>query len=223
MRKILAISAYILTLFTLVYLGIWQMQRLEWKEKLIAEVLSQKDKPAAFLPQKPTEFFKARIKGTLQNDNQTHYYIVVPKPKGAFGGQGYFVITPVKLEDGRIVLLNRGFIPMEKMPFKESETLVDVEGVVRFSEKRSTFSAVDDVKKRIFYVRDSAAIYAALGIKGEDIFIDQTSSNKSPLPQSNEAVYSLPNNHLDYALTWFGLALTMLVISGIYAFKRRVK
>jgi surfeit locus 1 family protein len=226
MRKVSLFIVYIAALITLITLGFWQLQRLAWKENLITQVQLRKNQAPVTLPlsleQGVHEFMKVRLTGLYLSDLESRYYTVMPSFVNNIGGQGYYSIVPFKLEDGRVLLVNRGFVPLDKWGnIKIPLDKITLEGVVRFSEKRSTFSAVDDGIKRIFYTRDSAAIYKALNITGLHVFVDRTDKGELALPQVREASYSLPNNHLDYALTWFGLALTMLVISGIYWFKRR--
>ena len=135
-------------------------------------------------------------------------------------GPGYWVFTPAQLAGGSMVLVNRGFIPIDrKDPATRSEGTphgsVDIVGVIRWPEKRTSFTPPDDPKDNVWYLRDSDAIAASKKwLTAAPFYIDQ----ESPVPQGGtpkpgKLEVHLPDNHLEYAITWFGLALAL---AGVY-------
>jgi surfeit locus 1 family protein len=135
-------------------------------------------------------------------------------------GPGYWVFTPAQLAGGSILLVNRGFIPIDrKDPATRSEGTphgsVDIVGVVRWPEKRTSFTPPDDPKDNVWYLRDSDAIAASKKwLTAAPFYIDQESPvPRGGTPKPGKLEVHLPDNHLEYAITWFGLALAL---AGVY-------
>lgn len=201
-------------------LGFWQMQRMHWKEGLIRDLAVRSQGEGVVLPLKPLEFTKVTVSGVYRHEQETYLYAVNAK----IGGQGYFVITPLHTNEKRMILVNRGFVPMAQLgthikPLGE----VTLTGLVRFSEKAGAFAATDNLAKKIYYNRSSENIWANIGMKGENIFVDVSLPRSNSLPIVGETVYNLPNKHLEYALTWFGLAFALTVMFGIFVWRERKK
>jgi surfeit locus 1 family protein len=220
------IIAFSVMLAIATFLGAWQLQRLAWKEKLIADLNNRSKIITNQLPfnlnQNSHEFMNLSISGKFIHEKESYLYTV----NQAHGGQGYMVITPFQLADGRKILVNRGFVPLKNIDPNtrlqgQIAGIVAIKGLLRFSEKPNAFIAEDNLAKHIFYNRSSEKIWAAINEVGENVFVDQTEPRLTTLPIAGEAVYNLPNNHLQYALTWFGLALTLCVIFGIFVFRER--
>jgi surfeit locus 1 family protein len=219
----------LLGLVILIGLGVWQLDRLAWKERLIAEVSAR---VTASPTPVPTEGDWAKLKpddyeyrhvwldGVYEFARQAFVFRALDNPRGRFGGPGYLVLTPLRLADGAYVVVNRGFVPQdEKDRFKAAaepatgETTVT--GLMRSPESRTWFTPDDDPARGQWFTRDPAAIAATLKLERAAPFtIDADATGKiGDLPQGGEAVLAFPNNHFSYALTWFG---TALALAGVF-------
>ena len=147
-------------------------------------------------------------------------------------GPGYWVFAPAQLAGGSIVVINRGFVPLDrKDPATRAEGTphgtVEIVGVMRWPETRGLFTPADDPKTNVWYLRDPKAIAAAKKwATAAPFYIDQESPvppGGVPLPGKLDV--QLADNHLQYAITWFGLALAL---AGVYVvwlagrFRRRL-
>ncbi|MGO8832917.1 MAG: SURF1 family protein [Roseiarcus sp.] len=220
----------------LVGLGLWQLQRLAWKEALIAEVAERAGAPPVAAPP-PTdwanlapadyEYRHVRVAGVYDFARQVLVFRALDNPRGRFGGPGYLVLTPLRLGDGADVIVNRGFIPIVEKdrfaePKQQASEPVAVSGLMRASEPRTWFTPPDDPAKGEWFTRDPAAIAAALHLpRAAPFTIDADASGRvGDLPQGGETILAFPNNHLAYAFTWFGMALALAGVSGAYAITR---
>lgn len=222
----------------LLSLGVWQLQRLAWKEGLLARLESRMAAaPVALPPQADWpalvrgdfEYRRVRATGTLLHDREV-YIFRAGGGQGTRGrGPGYHVLTPLRLEGGAFVLVNRGFVPERlKDPATRKDTAppgtVTVTGLLRAPEGRNAFTPPDKPQQRIWYTRDPEAMGAQLGLRRVAPFvIDQdlrTDLAADQWPKGGAARINIPNNHLSYALTWFGLALTLLGVFGAFAWRR---
>lgn len=224
---VLAIVAFIV----LCGLGAWQLQRLAWKQDLVTTVESRINLPAvaAIGPtQWPTldydevDYLPVTVSGTFDHNLEIHAYVALEDPNGPVGGQGYFVMTPLTSEDGWVVIINRGFVPEER---KEAESRlagqiegrVDMTGLLRQPQGRNAFTPADDIAGNIWFTRDPAAIVAELGLQADLVapyYIDAVYDPEAVdgLPQGGETTVTFSNNHLQYVVTWFGLAGALALI-----------
>lgn len=214
-------------------LGFWQLQRLAWKEDLIARVERRKQDPVAVpfpaerdwlkISAEHDEYRRVKAEGRYRYDRESFAYALLSNPRGRFSGPGYWVMTPFELVTGGIVIVNRGFVPMERMDLKtkhagSESTQVTVTGLLRMPERRSWFTPPDDATRRIWQERDPAAIAKAYGLaRVAPFYIDADQSGPNGYPQGGETRLSFPNDHLQYAVTWFGLALALLGVFFVYA------
>jgi surfeit locus 1 family protein len=222
----------------LIGLGIWQLQRLSWKEDLIARV--EAGVAAAPLPLPPAAAWAAldpgdydyqpvAFRGEYQHDLEAHYFVNLADPNGPLGGPGYFVLTPVEVEGGGIVVVNRGFVPeARKDPTTRAEGQVDgavtIEGLMRRPEGGARYAPSADLANNVWFRRDALAIAAAYGLPAAETapFIVDLDATQVPggLPQGGETRVSFPNNHLQYALTWFALAVGLAGVFWVFARRR---
>lgn len=215
----------------LLRLGFWQVDRLAWKEALIRQV--EQNMTLAPVPapgpsgwdsaQDPaSDYQRVTVSGRFL-PGEAYYYNALTKPKGRFGGPGYFVHAPFQTRDGWIVMVNRGFVPdMYLDPLRRPESAppagdVTLTGLLRLGEEPNLTTPVPDPQKRIWFARDPRAMAAVLGQSGEVApFVIDADAEATPvngLPQAGETVVRFKNDHLGYALTWFGLAATL---AGVY-------
>lgn len=210
----------------LVGLGVWQLQRLAWKEALIAQVFSRLTAvpvvapPPAEWPRldfTALEYQPVTVTGKFLNADEAHVIYTLTAPKGRAGGVGYLVMTPLVADAGWIVYINRGFVPRDKRdaaarPEGQVEGEATVNGLLRRPADRSWFMPGDDAAGNEWFSRDPARYAAGASLPSPDVAPYIIDANFDPalpgsLPQGGETVVDFPNNHLGYAITWFGLAL----------------
>ncbi len=224
----------IVALAILVSLGNWQMKRMSWKANLIELVNKRIDAPARSFEEvlklsqnlDDIRFQPVTVRGVFDHNNERHYFLPYK------GKVGWHIITPLKTANGQIVLIDRGFVPDElKEASRRPKGLIEgeqvIEGLVRLSEKGNYFSPPNDVSANKWYVRNISELYASLGgdPKRELPFmIDQKrlkSSGEWPLPGVTKVEFS--DKHFGYALTWYGLALTLIGVFIAFAYSRLSK
>lgn len=228
--------ATLVALAILIGLGTWQMQRKAWKESLIGQIETRAyGEPGSIVPEAewPTwradqdEFRKVRVTGTFLHDLEAPVYGLAPGTRQGAPLQGYYILTPLRLTTGALVMINRGFVPTE---LKNSETRpqgqpsgeVTVTGLVRAPEARNLFTPNDDPGRNLWFARDPMAIAQARGLEPMAPFLIDADATPNPggWPRGGQTQLTLPNNHLQYALTWYGLALTLIAVFGAFAWKR---
>jgi surfeit locus 1 family protein len=235
-RLILPGTATVVAFAILVSLGLWQLQRLQWKEALIARVTSRMDAapvsapgPASWsgLDLADLEYQPVTVSGRFQNDKEVDVVYALTEPRGPVGGIGYMIMTPFLTDHGWLVYVNRGFVPKDrKSADTRKEGLIDgettVTGLIRQPAPRSWYMPNDGVSNNEWMSRDPAAYARAYGnplAKVAPYLIDAKYDPNLPggLPQSGETIVSFPNNHFQYALTWFGLAAALVGVFGFFA------
>jgi surfeit locus 1 family protein len=205
--------------FTVLFsaLGLWQVQRRTWKLELIAQVERRihatptaAPGPAAWtnLSQASDAYRRVRLTGVYDHGRETLVQAVTDL------GPGFWVMTPLRADNGVTVLVNRGFTPTaRKRPETRSagqvQVPVTVVGLLRLSEPRGGFLRRNQPGEGRWYSRDVAAIAQAKGLSGvAPYFVDADATpNPGGWPRGGLTVVRFPNSHLIYALTWFGLAL----------------
>jgi surfeit locus 1 family protein len=218
----------------LISLGNWQMHRLAWKDGLIAAIAERKGAPPVSVSEVAwrasaggdIEYTRVKAAGRLLNDKELHLYAFDEKL-----GPGYHIITPLLQADGSVVLVNRGYVPQDlKDPAKRAagQIVGDVEitGLARLPGAKGTFDPDHDAAKNIWYWRDLTGMAAsALGTHGPrtvQFFIDAEATPEPPggWPKGGVTRLELPNRHLEYALTWYGLAAALVAVFAAFAITR---
>lgn len=211
----------------LIALGSWQLERRTWKNDLIARFESALVKaPVDYQPPKAPEFERVKIKGEFLNAQTSK--MLIPTPESARAktadGFGYLLFTPLKFQNG-IVFVNRGFVPQsladEVLQGKDGE--VQLTGIVREPQKPGWFTPAANPAQHLYFAADIPSMAAAASfehgqvIVGEYIEAEQgTNGGVWPLGRDpRQLLAAIPNNHLQYALTWFGLAAALV---GVFAF-----
>jgi surfeit locus 1 family protein len=226
-RLIIPVFSTLICFSLLVGLGSWQIERMGAKQRLIARVDARINGPALPLPPraswsalsaKANDYMHVTLTGRLMNDREAYLYMLRETDEQN-AVPGYGVITPVKLADGAIVLVNRGFVPQERRdpatrPLGQIETPVTITGLLRLPEPRGLFAAPDDPGKRLFYTRDPLAIASAIGLQGASPFIVDADATPVPggWPKGGNTRVQFSDNHLQYAITWFTLAIAVLAM-----------
>lgn len=237
MRSRSYILAAVLTavaLAVLLGLGSWQLDRLQWKEDLVARVAARTAEPPAKLAPSTEwaaldlhewEYRPVEVTGRFRNDLESRVYTLLSDQdaKGSFHGPGYWVVTPLEIAGGGgTVLVNRGFVPLQPpVAVGRPDGDVTVRGLLRAPEDRNMFTPDDRPGERLFYARDPAPIAGALGLAGVAPFsIDVGQTLAGTLPQGGETRLVFPNRHLEYALTWYGLAGALVGVFIVFTFAR---
>jgi surfeit locus 1 family protein len=214
----------------LVSLGTWQLQRLVWKRNLIARAEAQMMAPPEPLPPEPVEYQDLDFRRTVARGTYRHADAFGFGLSAVAGRQGGRVVTPLALYERRTLLVDRGWVPAELLPPNlpdglEPEGEVEVRGVARYrggEVARGPFRPDDDPAARRWYAWDMARMAEALGAPLLPVVLTAESvsaAGPGELPRAEPVRVDLDNNHLGYAITWYGLAV---VLAGTYlAFSTR--
>lgn len=222
-RKGLALACGALVFLVLIALGTWQVQRLHWKEGLLhtiearthASPLPLAEVEKQFAETGDVDYTPVTVTGTFLHSGERHFFSTWQ------GASGFDVLTPLRLADGSFVLVNRGFVPYDRKeaatrPQGQVEGTVTVIGLARnpLTQKPSMIVPDNDPAKNIFYWKDRDLMAATAGLpagaKVAPILIDADASpNPGGLPLGGVTIVDLPNNHLQYAVTWYGLAAAL--------------
>lgn len=201
-------------------LGIWQVERLAWKNQLV-EMVEARSTAAptdldsanwAELDPQSSEYLRVSASGRFEGADTLSQALTVH-------GGGFWVLTPLRLADGRTLLVNRGFVTAAQrdagIPRPEGE--VTVSGLLRASEPDGGFLRANDPAGGRWYSRDVAEIGATLGLQNPAPFFVDADADGDTYPIGGLTVLNFPNNHLVYALTWFGLtALSLFALFWLW-------
>ena len=237
-KLLLPAAVAALAFCALVGLGVWQLQRLAWKEALIAAIAERSQAspvpppaPAEWLALEPNayDYRSVTVTGVFEHDKEALVFRILEGGKGVISAPGFLALTPLRLADGAAVIVNRGFVPQDlrdksRRAAGQVAGEVTVTGLMRPPEPRNFFTPADDPAKGLWYTRDPAAIARALDIaRAAPFTIDADAApNPGGWPQGGHTVLAIKNDHLVYALTWFGLALTLVAVFGVFV-RRRIK
>jgi len=208
-------------------LGLWQLQRLEWKNAIIATVEARIHAPAIALDealaQEPAdaEWRPVRADGAFRHEDEVYQFAVGPN-----GQPGFHVVTPLETPSG-LVLVDRGFVPEglrdpATRAGGQEEGAIAVEGLLRLPQETNRFTPEPDLGRRTWYARDPAAMAEFLGISLRAPVVIEAGPEPNPggWPLGGQTLVSFPNNHLQYAVTWFGLALVLLAVYLVYLWRQ---
>ncbi len=219
-------------------LGVWQLQRMGEKHAYIDRLQQQAAGAPAPMPPSAEwakldpaalDLTHVAAKGSYIDDRIAAVRTTIAAgPTGArqLSGFGRWIFQAFKLEDGGVILVNRGFVPEGRLgqvgPASGPDT---VTGFLRAPETRNSFTPADLPAIREFYTRDPAAIAAALGQPPAPFYLEAAREGDGMTPPAGvdvrELIGRIPDNHLQYALTWFGLALTLLGVFAAWLWQAR--
>lgn len=227
--------ATLVALAILIALGVWQLERKAWKEDLLAQIQARAyGEPGAVAPEadwpawraEADEFRRVRLSGAFRHDLEAPVHGLAPAPGGRTA-QGFYVFTPLVLTDGAVVMVNRGFVPTElgdpaRRPEGQVAGPVTVTGLLRAPEAPRLFVPGNDPARNSWFTRDVAAMAQAKGLtRVAPFYVDADATpNLGGWPKGGQTRLALPNDHLHYALTWFGLALTLVGVFAGFAWRR---
>lgn len=200
-------------------LGTWQLERLAWKTEIIRSAEAGLTAPPIDLPPgselAALDFRHVSARGTYLNEAAIGFGL------SAVGGEpGGRLVTPMRLDDGRIVLVDRGWLPEPLLPPRTPAGLqpagtVSIDGIARWRGNQAAGWMVpsNEPLKRRWFSWDIPALQAALGLDLVPVeIVLERSEGPADLPKAQPVTIDLPNDHLGYAITWYGLAVVLLVI-----------
>ena len=201
-------------------LGTWQLQRLSWKEALIERITQRLEQAPVALEEAlkqraagaDVDFLRVKLRGVYDHAKGQYFYAL---NKGEYGWR---LLTPLTPVDGQTILIDRGFVPDPQKPVAPpaSDAPVEVIGALRLDYlPKEMFTPDNTVSTNSWYWFDVAALRQATGIKDLPAMVVQldTADHSGQWPVATALSPNLPNKHFGYALTWFGLAITLL---GVY-------
>jgi len=208
-------------------LGLWQMERREWKRDILDRMaVNQAARPLALdelLRGDPLshEYGRVKFAGTFLHDKE--FYLAARSLKNNVGLQ---VVTPLRTDDGRVVLFDRGWIPQDKKdPARRAEGQVvgrvELTGIVRRNQERRQFAPENAPDRNVWFHVDVPLMRGMAGGKPDpklDAFFLEADAAPNPggVPVGGQTRLDIPNDHLQYAITWFSLAIGLAVIYVLY-------
>lgn len=208
--------AWLPSLVILLGLGTWQMDRREWKLGLIRDIDARMQESPVPLPERVEDpaawrFRPVSVTGRFLHEAEAHR---VGQPRD--GVTGYQVLTPLLRDNGTAVVVDRGWVPKQlKDPATRQEGqvtgTVTVTGIVRLKGEQTMFVPDNDLQTNTWFFVDLSAMQAQAGVPLQQVWLMQDSSDLT-WPDAAPPSFSLRNNHLEYAFTWYSLAVVMTVI-----------
>ncbi len=219
-------------------LGTWQLERKAWKDDLIDTLTQRLTAPPVALPppgqwaglnQEQEEFRRVRFRAEYLPGKEALVWATGSGLREDVKPPGFFIFTPARLASGEAVAINRGFVREAKPTGASPRPApaagpVEVVGIMRWPEPTGWFLATAyDKSADLWFVRDQRAMAAEHGWGAVAPFYIERETQQPPdgLPSPGAFRPNLPNNHLQYALTWYGLALVLLAVFGVWAWGRR--
>ena len=211
----------LVALSMLIGLGTWQLQRLDWKGALIAEMRGRMAAPAIAVPADPADpalqYRVVRLRGQFLHGKE--FYLASRTHKGKVG---LHIVTPMRLEDGRVLLVDRGWVPPElkdpatRAPGQIGGTL-ELSGTLRAGGWHGSqmFRPANQPEENLWLWFDLPAMAAQAGLENAETGV-YVAAAQAPepggYPRGVPLEIDLVNNHLQYAITWYALAVALLVI-----------
>jgi surfeit locus 1 family protein len=231
-------SLFALTAFaTFIALGTWQIQRKVWKESLIDALERRLSAAPAALPPRELwtkldpvddEFRRVKFSAAFVPGAEALVYASGSALRSDVSGPGYWVFAPARVPSIGLVVINRGFVPEgRQVPGSRSagevSGQVEMIGAMRWPEPRGLFAPTDNPPGNLWFVRDQTAMANAKGWGEVAPFFIELESPLPPggLPHPEALKVNLRNEHLQYAVTWYGLAAVVVVMFGFWLRGRR--
>ena len=203
MRKQYAIASVfgLCGIAILLALGVWQLKRLVWKRSVLTQIEAQISAPAVPIFSQPfTEFMPVTATGRITTTEA--HVLTSRKPDGA----GFRIVSVFETQ-GRRILLDRGYVPEIDKNAARSEITATIVGNFRTVDEADSFTPAADFESNYHFARDVPVLAAAFDTEPILIILRETSEENPPVRPWPVDTTSIPNNHLQYAITWFSLAI----------------
>ncbi|OSQ51652.1 SURF1 family protein [Marivita geojedonensis] len=193
----------------LVWLGTWQMQRLEWKRGVLTEIETRIGGDPAPLPAiadpETDRYQPVELTGMVEPGEL--FVLVSQKRIGA----GYRVISPFVTEDGRRILVDRGFIPVDARDTTREGGEKTITGNLHWPDDRTSATPENDIDGNTWFARDVAPMAEVLGTEPLLVIARNMSPPDAQVTALPVDTSGIPNDHLQYAITWYALAVVWLI------------
>lgn len=216
-------------LLLVVFLGVWQIERLEWKEALIEQINAELQKEPQPLPMALPELGPREYRFFTATGYYLHDKTLYRAAQYQKNILGYHLLTPMQLEDGRILLVNRGWVPKEQKdpaarPGSEPSEPLTIKIMVHRGNLRGWFVPDNSPEKNQWFWYDLPTMRQTTGVELLPIVADAVQVHtEGGLPIASKGEIEIRNDHLSYAITWFAIAITIIAIYTIYHWQRAVE
>lgn len=226
------LAATLVALAVLLSLGFWQLDRKAWKEELLRRIETRAHAAPTDIAAESTwpawnasedEYRRVRLAGRFESDKLVALNGLA-ELRERQATQGFYLFVPLKRPDGTTILVNRGFVPTElraeaEAALKAAPPDGTVTGLVRAPETRSAFQPENEPAKESWWVRSVADMAKARGLgRVAPFYVDADATpNPGGWPRGGQTQLVLRNTHLQYAITWFGLAATLIAVFLAFA------
>ncbi len=227
-KSIIGAVAVTGALAVLIALGTWQMERRAEKQMLVEHVSARLQSAPVALPDRVSDpaafdYRRVTVQGYFLHDKE-----MLLSSRARRGIAGYHVVTPLKREGASAVLVDRGWVPHDRAaPARRAEGqvvgLVSVTGIARVPTRHGLFTPANDPARGFWIIADPALMAVTAGIGPVSGLIVEADATPNPggYPKGTVPVAGVTDNHLQYALTWYSLALVLLAV--VCAVRRRRK
>lgn len=202
----------------LIGLGVWQAQRMGWKQDVLAQIEARITQAPVALPTDPDpetqKYLAVEMDGVI---DANHLRVLVSRKQV---GAGYRIISPFNTSQGR-VLLDRGFIrAADEVPSPE-DAPVTVSGNLHWPQETDKYTPSPDLDENIWFARDVEAMAELLDTRPILIVLRSASVSDAPVTPFPVDIVGIPNDHLQYAITWFSLAFIWLAMTAYFLTRGR--
>ena len=207
-----------LVLLVLLSLSLWQLKRLQWKESLIQQRINMFESESAILSNildpKTQEFLRIKTKGKFINEMEMFMPALSKN-----GNNGYHIIVPLELSSGEFIIFDRGWVPLrlkdrELRKQNEISSFHGIEAVIRLPGKKGKFQPDNDFKNNFWFFVEPTKMSDFTKLNFIDSFyLESTIDGPNGYPLGNQTRIYIRNNHLQYAITWFLIAIGLI---GVY-------
>ena len=214
-------TIFLLLFVTLIGLGAWQVERLQWKENLISTIAARMHEAPTDvqnIPLSEADYRPATASGTFRHDQSIYLHAIERET----GEGGYHVLTPLTLADGKTLFVDRGFVPFasrEKKDYAQPAGTVTITGILRIPT-HPMMQPENIPETGEYYWADITSLAAHFNLTAPMPFILAADSTGDAVPRGGQTQVEIPNDHRGYAITWFMLAGALLVIYGISCFRK---
>ena len=194
-------------IFVFLSLGTWQIIRLNWKLDLITQINnSLENEPVSLTQAEKKNFLKIKTSGKIDFNKQIYLYNLNQE-----GKPGFEVLNPILINEENY-LINRGWIPFEKKDTSEINKInqEEITGILKIQNKANYFKPANDIEGNYWFTLNRDDIFEYTGKSFSQYIIYLSGDYKIPLPIKISA--DISNNHKKYAITWFSLAISILLI-----------